>query len=174
MKIKILSVFLILLSLCTIGQTAFAVEMYAPDGRTVNVAETDVAAWKSVGWYDYPVTIMYAFDGRTVVVALSDVTAWQNVGWFASKEDVYRHVATLAIGNGYEPLWYSRPQYSCLDMGTYYLCIDWPTYGANGETWSKVYKATGSVEEIWCGSDMTDFAFGNYIYANYDLPVYWY
>ena len=236
MKIKILSLVLILLFICTIGQTAFAVEMYAPDGRTVNVAETDVAAWKSVGWYDYPVTtvyamdgrsaviattavndwvnvgwrttnyvtmyaadgrtanvslwdvdawknvgwyeypvtIMYAFDGRTAVVALADVTVWQNVGWFASKEDVYRHVAKMVIENYYDDPYYRQPEFHCLDMGSYYLLIHWPTQNGFEEVWHKVYK-DGTVEYIISGGTiLQDFDFRDYIYENFDLPIYQY
>ena len=57
------------------------VTMYAPDGRTSEVAKTDVDAWKKVGWYEVPVTTVYARDGRTEVIAKSDVEAWKKVGW---------------------------------------------------------------------------------------------
>ena len=57
------------------------VKMYAPDGRTEDVPINDVAAWKNVGWYDYPVRTMYAIDGRSAVVASKDLLAWINVGW---------------------------------------------------------------------------------------------
>lgn len=58
------------------------VTMYAPDGRTSEVAKTDVDAWKKVGWYEVPVTTVYARDGRTEVIAKSDVEAWKKVGWY--------------------------------------------------------------------------------------------
>ena len=60
------------------------VTMYAPDGRTATVYAGDVAAWKSVGWFDSPVTVMYAPNGRTAYVGTNDVAAWKSVGWFDS------------------------------------------------------------------------------------------
>ena len=65
--------------LCT---SVSAVTMYAADGRTADVMDVDVPAWKAVGWYDVPVVTMYALDGRTSVVATSDVDAWRAVGWY--------------------------------------------------------------------------------------------
>lgn len=56
--------------------------MYAPDGRTAHVAESVVAAWKRVGWYDYPVQTMYTTDGRTAVISKSAVSDWKSVGWY--------------------------------------------------------------------------------------------
>ena len=61
---------------------AFAMTMYAPDGRTCQVPNEEAQAWKNVGWYDYPVTTMYAADGRTSVVPRKDTGAWQRVGWY--------------------------------------------------------------------------------------------
>jgi len=58
------------------------VTMYAPDGRTVSVSVYEVEKWKSVGWYDYPVTTMYAPDGRQAVVYTKEVPKWKSVGWY--------------------------------------------------------------------------------------------
>ena len=62
--------------------TASAVKMYAPDGRTASVMESDVAAWKAVGWYTENYKKMYAPDGRTAKVVLQDIKAWKAVGWY--------------------------------------------------------------------------------------------
>ena len=83
---KILCVLISIVILST-SVTVFAdtaVTMYAPDGRTASVPTGDVAAWKSVGWFDSPVTVMYAPDGRTAYVGTNDVAAWKSVGWFDS------------------------------------------------------------------------------------------
>jgi len=59
-----------------------AATLYAPDGRTISVADEDADKWCSVGWYNTPVTTMFAPDGRSIVVAASDATLWKNVGWY--------------------------------------------------------------------------------------------
>ena len=56
--------------------------MYAADGRTMYVANSEVEAYQNVGWYLEPVTMMYAADGRTIYVANSEVEAYKNVGWY--------------------------------------------------------------------------------------------
>lgn len=61
---------------------AKTVTMYAPDGRTIDVLETEIEAYKNVGWYIEPVTQMYALDGRTIYVPNSEVAAYKNVGWY--------------------------------------------------------------------------------------------
>ena len=58
------------------------INMYAPDGRTINVLESEIEAYKNVGWYIEPVTQMYAADGRTIYVPNSEVEAHKNVGWY--------------------------------------------------------------------------------------------
>ena len=49
------------------------ITMYAPDGRTRMVAESEIEAYEQVGWYTYAVTMMYAPDGRTRVVPKEEV-----------------------------------------------------------------------------------------------------
>ena len=61
---------------------AKTITMYAPDGRTIDVLESEVDAYKNVGWYIEPVTQMYALDGRTIYVPNSEVEAHKNVGWY--------------------------------------------------------------------------------------------
>lgn len=58
------------------------VTMYAPDGRSIDVLESEIEAYKNVGWYIEPVTQMYALDGRTIYVHNSEVEAHKNVGWY--------------------------------------------------------------------------------------------
>lgn len=63
------------------------VTMYAPDGRTIDVLEAEIEAYKNVGWYLTPVITMYAPDGRTIVIPQDEVTAYQNVGWFQTSSE---------------------------------------------------------------------------------------
>ena len=56
--------------------------MYAADGRTNYVPQSEVEANKSVGWYTEPVVLMYAADGRTNYVPQSEVEANKSVGWY--------------------------------------------------------------------------------------------
>ena len=58
------------------------ITVYAPDGRSKQVPEENVAAEVRVGWYRYPVIHMYAPDGRKKVVAASKVEAEEAVGWY--------------------------------------------------------------------------------------------
>lgn len=58
------------------------VTMYALDGRTQSVLESQVEANKTVGWYIEPVTTMYAADGRTIVIAKREIDAYKAVGWY--------------------------------------------------------------------------------------------
>ncbi len=99
------------------------ITMYAPDGRTRLVAESEISAYEKVGWYTYAVTTMYAPDGRTRVVAKEDVAKWEAVGWYTyevtilyapdgrtrvvAKEDVAKWEAvgwyTYAVATMYAP-----------------------------------------------------------------------
>lgn len=58
------------------------VTMYALDGRTQVVPESQVEANKAVGWYTEPMTTMYALDGRTQIIPQSQVEANKAVGWY--------------------------------------------------------------------------------------------
>lgn len=81
--INLICIFMLLPFACS------AMTIYAPDGRTADVNESDVEQWKSVGWYDYPVTTMCALDGRTAIISSDQVAAWKNVGWYESVEIMY-------------------------------------------------------------------------------------
>ncbi len=79
---KIMSFISIISILLLFTINASAATLYATDGRTIEVDERDVDAWRNVGWYDVPVTVMYSLDGRTAAAAISDVEAWKSVGWY--------------------------------------------------------------------------------------------
>lgn len=64
------------------------VTMYALDGRSVDVYCTEVEAWKAVGWYTEPVTLVYALDGRTLIIPSADVEEYEKVGWYSEMPDV--------------------------------------------------------------------------------------
>lgn len=70
---------------CTVlqGSMVFAdVTMYAPDGRTLTVPDSEVGAYEAVGWYREPPYLMYAADGRTLYVNQSEIGAYEAVGWY--------------------------------------------------------------------------------------------
>lgn len=58
------------------------VTMHAPDGRTIDIAQSEVEAYENVGWYTEPVVLMYAADGRTRYTLKSEVDAYKKVGWY--------------------------------------------------------------------------------------------
>lgn len=64
------------------------VTLYALDGRTIEVLESEVPAYLNVGWYRTLAEtqqIMYAPDGRTITVFKSEVAAYKNVGWYETQ-----------------------------------------------------------------------------------------
>ncbi len=64
-------------------------ELYALDGRTIFVEESQIATYtaEGMGWYlEKPVT-MYAADGRTIVVPADKVEAQKAVGWFVKNDE---------------------------------------------------------------------------------------
>ncbi len=66
-----------------INNTESFVTMYAEDGRTISIPQSETEAYKSVGWYAEPVVLMYAADGRTTYAPESEVEAYKGVGWYA-------------------------------------------------------------------------------------------
>lgn len=76
----IISAMLLVSLVCT---SAMAVTMYAPDGRTIDVPESDVELWQSVGWFTSPVVTIYAPDGREAKVLFADLEAYLSVGWYS-------------------------------------------------------------------------------------------
>lgn len=64
------------------------VTLYALDGRTIDVIESEVPAYLNVGWYrtlSETQQTMYAPDGRTITVFKSEVSAYKNVGWYETQ-----------------------------------------------------------------------------------------
>ena len=64
------------------------VTLYALDGRTIEVLESEVPAYLNVGWYRTLAEtqqIMYAPDGRTITIFKSEVAAYKNVGWYETQ-----------------------------------------------------------------------------------------
>ena len=78
---------LITILLANISVYAAEVTLYALDGRTLLVDESQVEIYtaEGMGWFkDKPVT-MYAADGRTIVVPADRVEAHKAVGWFVKE-----------------------------------------------------------------------------------------
>lgn len=65
-----------------INNDELTVTMYAPDGRTISIPQSEIEAYKNVGWYTEPVVLMYAADGRTRYTLQSEVAAYKGVGWY--------------------------------------------------------------------------------------------
>lgn len=64
------------------------VTLYALDGRTIEVFESEVSAYLNVGWYRTLAEtqqVMYAPDGRTITIFKSEVPAYKNVGWYETQ-----------------------------------------------------------------------------------------
>jgi hypothetical protein len=64
--------------------------LYALDGRTISVLDTEVPAYLNVGWYETleeTQQTMYAPDGRTITVYKSEVSSYKNVGWYETQSE---------------------------------------------------------------------------------------
>ena len=85
----ILVLILLLSAICTSTLSDGQVTMYAPDGRIITVAESEVMAYEKVGWYKEPVQVLYAEDGRSAVFAKSQVAAQCTVGWYTTPVTTY-------------------------------------------------------------------------------------
>lgn len=69
-------------------ETENKVTLYALDGRTIDVLESEVPAYLNVGWYrtlSETQQTMYAPDGRTTTIFKSEVSAYKNVGWYETQ-----------------------------------------------------------------------------------------
>jgi hypothetical protein len=58
------------------------ITLYSLDGREEIVAEEEVNAQLTVGWYLEPMTVLYAKDGRTEIIPLREKEAQLQVGWY--------------------------------------------------------------------------------------------
>ncbi|MDD6485081.1 MAG: hypothetical protein PUF72_11030 [Clostridiales bacterium] len=106
-----------IVSVLLAAQTAVSAQMmYAPDGRSEDVPDTDVYAWENVGWYQRPVTRVYAPDGSSSVIYSSDVDDAVKNGWYqqpvvyvyapdGSSSLVYKSDVAALKSKG----WYSEP-----------------------------------------------------------------
>ena len=66
------------------------VTLYALDGRTIEVKESEVSAYLNVGWYRTLAETqqtLYAPDGRTITVFKAEVSAYKNVGWYETQAE---------------------------------------------------------------------------------------
>lgn len=90
---------LCLLLTCVVLFTAFIpfakadeVTMYASDGRTISVKQSDISLWMDVGWFetaeDARIITMYALDGRTIEIPQYYREAYRKVGWYNTREEV--------------------------------------------------------------------------------------
>lgn len=64
------------------------VTLYALNGRTIEVLESEVPAYLNVGWYktlQETQQVLYAPDGRTITVFKSEVPTYKSVGWYETK-----------------------------------------------------------------------------------------
>lgn len=81
---KILSI-LVVLGILFGAVSASAATMYATDGRSTYVPDSDVELWENVGWYRESDTItVYAADGRTKIIPEIAFNAWHAVGWYSA------------------------------------------------------------------------------------------
>ncbi len=71
----------ILLLLCAVPVSA-DVYIYAEDGRSVPVKESEVEAYKAVGWYESKIVPMYSADGRETNVNIENIEEYKSVGWY--------------------------------------------------------------------------------------------
>lgn len=71
------------------------ITLYALDGRTIDVLESEVPAYLNVGWYktiEETQQTLYAPDGRTITVFQAEVPAYLNVGWYETSSDAYESI----------------------------------------------------------------------------------
>ena len=83
MKKKLMA--LTLASGILLTQTISAATMYALDGRTLEVNDNEIEAYRQVNWYYGKPVTMYALDGRTLTVGENDVEMYRQVGWYYGK-----------------------------------------------------------------------------------------
>ena len=115
---KILSLTLIIVLSMSIP--SFARTLYAPDGRTINVYESEVNSYLNVGWYTAPVTIVYAEDDRTMLIYKSEVEKYEKVGWTEGTKEI-----TLFAQDGRTQVIPRSQRATYLKLGWYlYPCYD--------------------------------------------------
>ena len=95
---------------------ASAATMYASDGRTLEVDDSEIEAYRQVNWYYGKPVTMYALDGRTLTVGENDVEMYRQVGWYYGKPVTMYALdgRTLTVGENdvemYRQVgWYATP-----------------------------------------------------------------
>ena len=156
MKVKrIISITLILIM--AMSTMTYAATLHAPDGRKINVYESEVGAYLNVGWYQAPVTVMYAEDDRTIVVYESEVKAYEKVGWTDGKS-----IITLYAPDG-------RTQNIPRSQRATYLKLGWYLYPCYDFAHVPYYPGTFIPD---FGYAMFSTSYGSYLYG--DLYVHSY
>ena len=137
-------IILLSFAMCFCSLTSFSATIYAPDGRTAEVADTDVEAYVAVGWYKVPVTALYSLDGRSVIVASSEADAYKAVGWYDAVT-IYAPDGRTAKVMPYEV--------------NAYVAVGWSTesfvklYALDGRTISVPYSQAEAYKAVgWYGS----------------------
>ena len=95
------------------------VTLYAEDGRTLDVFESEVPEYLNVGWYrtlEETQQMLYAADGRTITVYKAEVPDYLNVGWYRTLEETQQ---TLYAADGRTITVYRTEVPSYKDVGWY-------------------------------------------------------
>lgn len=109
---SVILIVLIPIETITEPTTETVVTLYAPDGRTIDVFESEIPAYKEVGWYETleeTQQILYAPDGRTITVYQAEVPAYQNVGWYESYSEAVAANQPATSNNTYGQCYYRTP-----------------------------------------------------------------
>lgn len=111
---KIISLILLLsMILAAMPAGAYAVTLYAPDGRTISVHDYEVDAYKAVGWYDAPVCKIYSSNNVASIISKSDLPYYQSQGW---SQD---YIVTLYSVDGRQTNVWSTEVQSYVALGWY-------------------------------------------------------
>jgi len=121
---------------CTMASAESKVTLYAPDGRTVTVYNSQVSSFLKVGWYksySEVTTKLYAPDGRQITVYNSQVADFLKVGWFKNYKDV---TTKLYAPDGRQITVYNSQVADFLKVGWYknYSDVTTTLYAPGGKT----------------------------------------
>lgn len=135
------------------------VTIYAPDGRTAQVYESQVSDYIKLGWFrtfEEITTTVYAPDGRSILVYNSDLSAYLSLGWYDSFEQI---TSTLYAPDGRTVTVYKTDVPSYLALGWYssYEEVTEKLYAPDGRT-IVVYKSEVTAYENvgWRRHDYVD------------------
>lgn len=106
--------------ICTGAVTTVSSEtslMYAEDGRTLSVKNSEVKLYESVGWFLGPVTLMHAPGNRTLTVRNTEIKLYESLGWYLEPVSTMYAIdgRTLVVKNTEIELyktvgWYESPE----------------------------------------------------------------